>query len=62
MKEKIIEFNKRFGLNTEFIIDSEIEGYSLGNTIYINENSSDIEKVNKHELLHFLKMTKHFKK
>lgn len=53
MKEKIIEFNKRFGLNTEFITDSEIEGYSLGNTIYINENSSDIEKVNKHELLHF---------
>lgn len=53
MKEKIIEFNKRFGLNTEFINDSEIEGYSLGNTIYINENSSDIEKVNKHELLHF---------
>lgn len=53
MKEKIIEFNKQFGLNTEFIIDSEIEGYSLGNTIYINENSNDIEKVNKHELLHF---------
>lgn len=53
MKEKIIEFNKRFGLNTKFINDSEIEGYSLGNTIYINENSSDIEKVNKHELLHF---------
>ena len=53
MKEKIIEFNKQFGLNTQFIIDKEIEGYSLGNTIYINENSKDIEKVNKHELLHF---------
>lgn len=53
MKKQIIELNKRFGLNTEFITDSEIEGYSLGNTIYINENSSDIEKVNKHELLHF---------
>ncbi len=53
MKEKIIEFNKQFGLKTEFITDSEIEGYSLGNTIYINGNSNDIEKVNKHELLHF---------
>ena len=62
MKEKIIEFNKRFGLNTEFIIDSEIEGYSLGNTIYINENSSDIEKVNKHELLHFFENDETFQR
>ncbi len=53
MKEKIIEFNKQFGLNTSFFTDTEIEGYSLNNTIYLNENSDDLEKVNKHELLHF---------
>jgi mannose/fructose/N-acetylgalactosamine-specific phosphotransferase system component IIB len=53
MKEKIIEFNKQFGLNTSFFTDTEIEGYSLKNTIYLNENSADLEKVNKHELLHF---------
>ena len=62
MKEKIIEFNKQFHLNTEFIIDSEIEGYSIGNTIYLNENSSDIEKVNKHELLHFFENDETFQK
>ena len=62
MKEKIIEFNKQFHLETEFIIDSEIEGYSIGNTIYINENSKDIEKVNKHELLHFFENDETFQK
>lgn len=62
MKEKIIEFNKQFGLKTEFITDSEIEGYSLGNTIYINENSNDIEKVNKHELLHFFENDETFQR
>ena len=62
MKEKIIEFNKQFGIKTEFITDSEIEGYSLGNTIYINENSNDIEKVNKHELLHFFENDETFQR
>lgn len=62
MKEKIIEFNKQFGLNTSFFTDTEIEGYSLNNTIYLNENSDDLEKVNKHELLHFLKAMKHLVK
>ena len=62
MKEKIIEFNKQFGLKTEFITDSEIEGYSLGNTIYINENSNDIEKINKHELLHFFENDETFQR
>ena len=62
MKEKIVEFNKQFGLNTEFITDSEIEGYSLNNTIYLNENSDDLEKVNKHELLHFFENDETFRK
>ena len=62
MKEKIIEFNNQFGLKTEFITDSEIEGYSLGNTIYINENSNDIEKVNRHELLHFFENDETFQR
>ena len=61
MKEKIIEINKRLGLNTEFIIDEKIQGYSIGKTIYINE-MGDIEKINKHELLHFYEETESFKK
>ena len=62
MKDKIIRFNKQFGLNTEFINSNDIEGYSLGNTIYLNENSNDIEKVNKHELLHFFEDDEIFQK
>ena len=61
MKEKIIEINKRLGLNTEFISDQNIQGYSIGKTIYINE-MGDIEKINKHELLHFYEETESFKK
>ena len=53
MKEKIIRFNKQFGLETEFFTDSDVLGYSIGNTIYLNANADDIEKINKHELFHF---------
>ena len=56
-KERIIEFNKRFGLNTEFITDESVLGYALNNTIYINEGiEQDYERTNKHELLHLLCM------
>lgn len=55
MKEKIKEFNKQFGLNTEFFSDPDIKGYVLGNTIYLSDTNpeDELEKVNKHELLHF---------
>ena len=61
IKEKIIQFNKKFGLNTEFITDENILGYSLGNTIYINSSiEQDYERTNKHELLHFFEETEEF--
>jgi len=60
MKEKIIEFNKQFGLKASFFTDSEILGYALGDTIYLNENRDDIEKNNKHELLHFFEEDESF--
>lgn len=62
-KERIIEFNKRFGLNTEFITDESVLGYALNNTIYINESiEQDYERTNKHELLHFFEDTEEFQK
>ena len=62
-KERIIEFNKRFGLNTEFITDESVLGYALNNTIYINESiEQDYERTNKHELLHFFEETEEFQK
>ena len=61
MKEKIIEFNKQFGLKTEFITDEDVLGYALGNTIYINENvEQDYERTNRHELLHFFEVLPEF--
>ena len=60
-KERIIEFNRRFGLNTEFITDENVLGYALGNTIYINSSiEQDYERTNKHELLHFFEETEEF--
>lgn len=60
-KERIIQFNRRFGLNTEFITDENILGYALGNTIYINSSiEQDYERTNRHELLHFFEETPEF--
>ena len=62
-KQRIIEFNKKFGLNTEFITDENILGYALGNTIYINSSiEQDYERTNKHELLHFFEDSEEFQK
>ncbi len=63
IKQRIIEFNNRFGIKTEFIRDESILGYALGRTIYINESiDQDYEKTNKHELLHFFENTPEFEK
>ena len=62
-KERIVEFNKRFGLKTEFITDESVLGYALNNTIYINESiEQDYERTNKHELLHFFEETEEFQR
>ena len=61
-KEKIIKLNSDLGIETEFINNRDILGYSLGNTIYINEAiNQDYFKTNKHELLHFYTDTDEFK-
>ena len=61
IKQKIIDFNNKFGIQTEFIKDEDVLGYALKNKIYINENAeNDYEKINKHELLHFFEDTSEF--
>lgn len=63
IKQRIIEFNKKFNLKTEFITGEDVLGYALKDTIYINEDiEQDYEKINKHELLHFYENTPEFKK
>lgn len=63
IKQRIIEFNKKFNLKTEFITGEDVLGYALKDTIYINESiEQDYEKTNKHELLHFYENTPEFKK
>ena len=60
-KERIIQFNRRFGLSTEFITDENILGYALGKTICINSSiEQDYERTNRHELLHFFEETPEF--
>ncbi len=46
-KQKLIENNKKFGLKTKFIIDDEILGYALKDTIYINEKAWENEQKRK---------------
>lgn len=61
IKERIIQFNKQFELKTEFIIDENILGYALNDTIYINSSiEQDYERTNKHELLHFFEESEEF--
>lgn len=63
IKQKIIEYNSQFGIKTEFITAGDVLGYSLGNTIYINESiEQDYERTNKHELLHFYENTEEFER
>ena len=61
-KQRIIEFNKKLGLKTEFITDEKgVLGYAQNNTIYINESvEQDYERTNKHEVLHFFENTPEF--
>ena len=63
-KQRIIEFNRKLGIKTEFITAEEsVLGYAQNNTIYINENvEQDYEKTNKHEVLHFFEDTPEFAK
>ena len=62
-KQHIINFNKQFNLNTEFVAIENILGYALNNTIYINESiDQDYERTNRHELLHFFEKTEGFQK
>ena len=61
-KQRIIEFNRRLGLKTEFItVEEGVLGYAENNTIYINEAvEQDFERTNKHEVLHFFENTPEF--
>ena len=60
-KNRIVDFNRRFGLETKFIRDENVLGYCLGRTVYINEVlEHDAERTNKHEVLHFFEETEEF--
>ena len=60
-KNRIVDFNRRFGLETKFIRDENVFGYCLGRTVYINEVlEHDAERTNKHEVLHFFEETEEF--
>ncbi len=60
LQNKIKLFNKLFGINTEFI-SMEYRGYSYKNTIYLNKELNELERINKHELLHFFTNNDTFK-
>jgi len=64
VKKRIINLNKSLGLKTEFCDCGEgILGYSMKDTIYLNINiEQDLEKTNKHEILHFYEETEAFQK
>lgn len=61
--EKIKLNNQKLGIATIFYnANDEILGYSEKNRVYLNVNYiEDIEKINKHEVLHFYKDSKQFK-
>lgn len=59
-REEIIKFNEQFGIKTIFCDLGDILGYSENNTIYLNENEEDFQKINNHELLHFFEDTENF--
>ena len=58
--EEIIKFNEQFGIITIFCDLGDILGYSENETIYLNENAEDLQKINSHELLHFFEDTEAF--
>ena len=59
-REEIIKFNEQLGIKTIFCDLGDILGYSENDTIYLNENAEDLEKINNHELLHFFEDTETF--
>lgn len=61
-KEEIVLYNKKLGIETIFSSDLETVGKVEGKVIYLNDNFEDLEKINKHEVLHFYEETKQFKK
>ncbi len=60
IKEEIIRFNEQFGIKTIFCDLGDVLGYSENNTIYLNENEDNFQKINNHEILHFFEDTKTF--
>ena len=60
IKEEIIRFNEQFGIKTIFCDLDDVLGYSENNTIYLNENADNFQKINNHELLHFFEDTENF--
>lgn len=60
--EEIVLANNELGINTAFFCeDNGILGYSEGNTIYLNKYyNSDLEIVNKHEVMHFYEDSSQF--
>lgn len=61
-KEEIVLYNKQFGIDTIFSSEIDTVGYKEGNVIYLNDSYEDLEKINKHELLHFFEESIQFKK
>ena len=59
-KEEIVLYNKQFGVDTIFSSKIETVGYKDGYVIYINDDYEDLEKINKHELLHFFENSVQF--
>lgn len=58
---KLVKFNKSLGIKTIIgPLEKDVLGYSLNDTIYLNEDADDLEKINKHELLHFFEMEDKF--
>ena len=51
-KEEIVLKNKELGIETIFSSDIETLGQVEGKVVYLNDNYEDLEKINKHEVLH----------
>ena len=62
LKQRIINNNKLLGIETVFYNEeSDVLGYKEDRTIFLNENSGNLEKLNMHEVLHFYENTETFK-
>ena len=62
-KKQIIENNKKLGIKTVFFgLPNDILGYYENGTIFLNEfYPNDLEKTNKHEILHMFEESEKFK-